>query len=83
MQRSPIVRLLMSQDRINGLGRQLGAELAPWPTPAATPDASGASGLALVADSRIAQLQDELDREARSSLVLTWLELSGPHNTGD
>ena len=80
MQRSPIVRLLMSQDRINGLGRQLGAELAPLPTPAAK---SEVSGLALVADSRIAQLQDELDREARSSLVLTWLEFSGPHDTGD
>ena len=77
MQRSPIVRLLMSQDRVNRLGLQLDAELAPLTTTAASTEAT------MTPDSRIAQLQDEMDREARSSLVVAWLELSGPNHSGD
>ena len=68
MQRSPLVRLLMSRDRVNELGRQLGGELA-----AASPESASQ-----VAASKVAELQEEMDREVRSSLVISWLGLDGP-----
>lgn len=75
MQRSPLVRLLMSRDRVNELGRQLGGELAAaFPGPAAVSPESDSQ----VADSKVAELQEEMDREVRSSLVISWLGLDGP-----
>ena len=70
MQRSPLVRLLMSQDRVNELGRQLDGQLA----------AASAGSVAVypVETFKVAELQEEMDREARASLVISWLGLEGP-----
>ena len=74
MQPSALVRLLMSQDRVNELGKKLGRELAVsgvMPSPVPVGRAAGAP----IAGSKVAELQEEMDREARTSLVISWLGL--------
>ncbi|MFQ6028472.1 MAG: hypothetical protein ACE5Q6_13350 [Dehalococcoidia bacterium] len=72
MQRSPLVRLLMSQERVNDLRRQLKVALVPGgvPSPEFQPCQAMGGG--------VAELQEEIDREVRASLVVSWLGLSDP-----
>ena len=81
MERSPLVRLLMSQERLNDLGRRLIAEPIGGVVP--TGDASSMRVQEVceadsLAGGRVAAMQENMDREARSSLVISWLGLEGP-----
>jgi hypothetical protein len=65
----------MSQDRVNELGRQLDGQLAAASarSPVVDPPV-----VIPVETSKVAELQEEMDREARASLVISWLGLEGP-----